>query len=87
MSLLRTAHNLGFSVPKDFSLICFNNIPVLKLTTPSITAVDVPSGAMGKAAAEMLLRAINDKDSVGARCRKLEEKLIVRESTSAPQQK
>ena len=68
----------------DFSLVCFNNVPVLKLTTPSLTAVDVPSGAMGQAAAEMLLRAINDKDSVAPRCRKLEEKLIVRESTSTP---
>jgi len=84
LSLLRTAHNLGVSVPKDFSLVCFNNVPVLKLTTPSLTAVDVPSGAMGQAAAEMLLSAMNDADPVGPRFRKLEEKLIVRESTSPP---
>jgi len=84
LSLLRAAHNHGISVPSDFSLVCFNNVPVLKLTTPSLTAVDVPSSAMGQAAAELLLRAINDKDSVAPRFRKLEEKLIVRESTSAP---
>jgi len=84
LSLLRTAHNLGVSVPNNFSLVCFNNVPVLKLTTPSLTAVDVPSGAMGRAAAEMLLRAINEKDSVAPRCQKFEEKLIVRESTSPP---
>jgi DNA-binding LacI/PurR family transcriptional regulator len=84
LSLLRAAHNHGVSVPGDFSLVCFNNVPVLKLTSPSLTAVDVPSAAMGQAAAEMLLHAINDKDSVGLRFRKLEEKLIVRESTSTP---
>jgi len=84
LSLLRTAHDLGISVPKDFSLVCFNNVPVLKLTTPSVTAVDVPSGAMGQAAAELLLRAINDKESVSNRVRKLEETLIVRESSAAP---
>jgi LacI family transcriptional regulator len=84
LSLLRTAHDLGLSIPKDFSLICFNNVPVLKLTTPSLTAVDVPSAAMGHAAAELLLRAINDKESIAPRYRKLEEKLIIRESTSTP---
>ncbi len=84
LSLLKTAHNRGILVPRDFSLVCFNNVPVLKLTTPSLTAVDVPSAAMGQAAAEMLLRAINDKDSVAPRFRKLEEELIVRESTSTP---
>jgi DNA-binding LacI/PurR family transcriptional regulator len=84
LSLLRAAHNHGISVPGDFSLVCFNNVPVLKLTTPSLTAVDVPSGAMGQAAAELLLRAMDEKDSIVPRFRKLEEKLIVRESTSAP---
>jgi len=84
LSLLRTAHNLGLLVPGDFSLVCFNNVPVLKLTTPSITAVDVPSGAMGRAAAELLLQAINNKRWAGPRFRKLEEKLIVRESTMPP---
>jgi DNA-binding LacI/PurR family transcriptional regulator len=87
LSLLRAAHNRGISVPKDFSLVCFNNVPVLKLTTPSLTAVDVPSGAMGQAAAELLLRAINDKDSIAPRFRKLEEKLIVRESTAPPRER
>jgi DNA-binding LacI/PurR family transcriptional regulator len=81
LSLLRAAHDLGISVPGDFGLVCFNDVPVLKLTTPSLTAVDVPSTAMGYAAAELLVRAINDKDSGAPRCRKLEEKLIVREST------
>jgi DNA-binding LacI/PurR family transcriptional regulator len=84
LSLLRATHNHGISVPRDLSLVCFNNVPVLKLTTPSLTAVDVPSGAMGQAAAELLLRAMNDKDSMGPRFRKLEEKLIVRESTAPP---
>ena len=84
LSLLKTAHNRGIFVPRDFSLVCFNNVPVLKLTMPSLTAVDVPSAAMGQAAAEMLLHAINEKNPAGPRCRKLEEQLIVRESTSTP---
>lgn len=84
MSLLKAAQNHGVSVPGDFSLICFNNVPVLKLTSPSLSAVDLPSSAMGRATAELLLRAINDKDSTGPRSVKLEENLIVRESIAPP---
>jgi len=84
LSLLRTAHDLGLSVPRDFSLVCFNNEPVVSLAVPSLTAVDVPSAAMGQAAAQLLLRAMRGEDLLGSRCRKLEERLIVRESTAPP---
>jgi LacI family transcriptional regulator len=94
LSLLRLAHDLGLQVPRDFSLVCFNNEPVLSLAIPSITAVDVPSAAMGQAAAELLVTAMGNEKSDGngasnlqtveSRCRKLEEKLIIRESTAAP---
>lgn len=92
LSLLRTAHDLGLSVPNDFSLVCFNNEPVISLSVPSLTAVDVPSALMGDAAAQLLLREMNLDESSGdgekyrPKCRKLEERLIVRESTSPPKQ-
>jgi LacI family transcriptional regulator len=93
LSLLRTAHDLGLSVPKDFSLVCFNNEPVISLSIPSLTAVDVPSAAMGEAAAQILLHEMrgegangegNRDDGAKPVCRKLEERLIVRESTTTP---
>jgi len=59
LSLLRTAHDLGLSVPKEFSLVCFNNEPVISLSIPSLTAVDVPSAAMGEAAAQILLQGMS----------------------------
>jgi DNA-binding LacI/PurR family transcriptional regulator len=89
LSLLRTAHDLGLSVPKEFSLVCFNNEPVISLSIPSLTAVDVPSAAMGEAAAQILLEEMSGDASNGDGpakpvCRKLEERLIVRESTTTP---
>jgi LacI family transcriptional regulator len=85
LSLLRTAHDLGLIVPRDFSLVCFNNEPVLSLAIPSVTAVDVPSAAMGQAAAEMLLEAMGEQKALPeARCRRLEESLIIRESSAPP---
>jgi len=84
LSLLRTAHDLGLSVPEDFSLVCFNNEPVISLSVPSLTAVDVPSAAMGEAAAQILLEEMSGEEPSKPVCRKLEERLIVRESTTTP---
>jgi len=83
LSLLRTAHDLGLNVPKDFSLVCFNNEPVVRLAVPSITAVDVPSARMGQVAAEILLRQMSLEQPGEPVRLKLDESLVVRES-SAP---
>ncbi len=84
LSLMRRAHDIGLAVPRDFSLVCFNNEPMLALAIPSLTAVGLPSAAMGEVAAEMLLREMGNDGPVEVRCRRLDEELIVRESTSAP---
>jgi LacI family transcriptional regulator len=90
LALLRTAHDLGLSVPRDFSLVCFNDEPVVRLTVPSLSAVDVPSIPMGQAAADLLLRQMTaDRDDADAplpppRRVILEETLIVRESSAPP---
>jgi DNA-binding LacI/PurR family transcriptional regulator len=84
LSLLRKAHDMRLSVPSDFSLACFNNEPVLDLSVPSITAVDLPSNVMGQVAAELLLRQMNPDGNDVSRCVKVEERLVVRESTAPP---
>jgi DNA-binding LacI/PurR family transcriptional regulator len=90
LALLRTAHDLGLAVPRDFSLVCFNDEPVVRLTVPSITAVDVPSVPMGEAAADLLLRQMTADDAAeGAAPPEpqrvtIEERLIARESSAPP---
>jgi LacI family transcriptional regulator len=86
LSLLRKAHDMGLSVPRDFSLVCFNNEPVTRMSIPSITAVDVPSIPMGEAAAKLLLARMKGEEPSLSRCVKLEESLIVRESTAPPKE-
>jgi DNA-binding LacI/PurR family transcriptional regulator len=82
LSLLRTTHDLGLRVPDAFSLICFNDEPVVRLCVPSITAIDVPSIRMGHKAAEILLRLMAaDEPPRPVRVR-LDETLIVRESSA-----
>jgi LacI family transcriptional regulator len=92
LALLRVAHDLKLSSPRDFSLVCFNDEPVVRLSVPSITAVDLPSRALGEMAASQLLRLMtSDSDPTdGASSQraaehiKLPESLIVRESTAPP---
>lgn len=87
LSLFRTAHDLGLKVPDDFSLVCFNNEPVVRLSVPSITAIDVPSTRMGQMAAEILLRQMTSADPITPVRVRLDEALLVRESSTRPKQK
>jgi LacI family transcriptional regulator len=91
ISLMRTAYDLGLIVPRDFSLACFNNEPATKMAIPSVTAVDLPAVRMGQIAAELLLKGLAAKASnkpgeppFEPSTVKLEETLIVRESTAPP---
>ena len=84
LSLLRHAHDLGLKLPADFSLICFNNEPVVRLSVPSLTAIDVPSVRMGQLAAEILLRQMSSAELAPPVRMRLDEMLIVRESTARP---
>ncbi|MGN6507518.1 MAG: LacI family DNA-binding transcriptional regulator [Tepidisphaeraceae bacterium] len=87
LALFRTAHDLGMIGPDDFSLVCFNNEPVVRLSVPSLTAVDVPSVRMGEMAAEILLRQMSSSVPVKPVRVRLDESLIVRESSGPPKRR
>jgi LacI family transcriptional regulator len=84
LMMLRAAHELGLAVPRDFSLICFNNSPLVRLSVPSLTAVDVPAVSMGQAAADLLVKHMTSDGPFPPAQVRVEESLIVRESTAAP---
>ena len=97
LGLLRAAHDLGMSVPRDFSLVCFNDEPVVRLSVPSLTAVNLPALELGRIAADSLLKQMaaspssssssssNGDEVTDAPQRiKVDESLVIRESTAAP---
>lgn len=84
LGLLRTAHDMGLRCPKDFSLVCFNDEPVVRLAIPSITAVNVPSVKMGQVTAELLLRQMTSDSPPPPEHIRLPESLVVRESSAPP---
>lgn len=81
--IMRSAQSRGLSVPGDLSIIGFDSTNFCLELRPSLTSVHQPLGQMGRAAADLLIKAIRDELSSPSEmifpCR-----LDVRESTGPP---
>jgi LacI family transcriptional regulator len=85
LNLMQATHTLGLSVPEQLSLMCFCDSYANSVMSPGLTFVDLRTEDMGKVAAELLLEQIRNPELSGSRCIKLDERLVLRNSTSAPQ--
>jgi LacI family transcriptional regulator len=84
---MRSAAELGISVPDDVSVVGFDNIPESALTDPPLTTVDQSIQALGHAAVTMLVDLIDHPDRTSAgpsRHITLPTKLVVRRSSAGP---
>ena len=57
----RALHELGMTVPGDMSVIGFDNLPYTEIMNPPLTTVHAPRLELGRTAATMLLRLINEE--------------------------
>ncbi len=80
---LRAVYELGLNVPRDLSVIGFDDIPLASHAIPRLTTLAQPPIQIAQAAVDLLLREINEPNeqfqtvTVGTQ-------LIVRESTAPP---
>ena len=72
----------GLSMPDDIGLIGFNNEPITKLVTPSISSIEQPAFELGKVAAKLLIEVMNNEADLSNREIVLEPKIFVRESSN-----
>ena len=70
------------SIPRDISLVAFDDVPWMEMVQPAITAVAQPAYEMGRRAALLLLRRLEDP-TCGRTVEVLEPKLTVRGSAGA----
>lgn len=77
MHALRTS---GFQIPRDISVIGFDDIPFAKYFVPSLTTIAQPAEAIGRMCATLLLDLIDGKSTKKKRFI-LPHTLVVREST------
>lgn len=82
LGALFACQRLGFVVPRDVSIIGFDDLPMTRMANPPLATVHVPAQEMGEAAAEALVRAADMGESIQSRA--LDARVIARDSIAAP---
>ena len=76
----RVLRERGLRLPDDISLVGFDDVPWMGMVSPGITVVAQPTEALGRRAAELLLRRLADP-ACEPTVEQLEPTLVVRGST------
>jgi LacI family transcriptional regulator len=71
------------ALPGDVSLVGFDDVPWMEMVSPPITVVAQPAFEMGRRAAALLLRRLEDPGALPS-VERLQPTLVVRGSTGAP---
>jgi LacI family transcriptional regulator len=79
LAALQVARAQGLEVPRDLSIVSFDDTPIVKFSSPPLTAIRQPIAEMASLAAELLIRTVNGEPTEPSHV--LPFKLIVREST------
>jgi DNA-binding LacI/PurR family transcriptional regulator len=79
--VLRGLTELGYQVPRDLSLVGFNNVSISELATPPLSTVDIGIYQLGYTASQTLIRAIKG-ESIHQNSIIIPHRLILRESTA-----
>jgi len=77
--IIKRFRERGVNIPDDIAIIGYDNIPLCKLVTPTLTTISQPKKLIAKKGVEMLLDAINGDSSNSYFM--IEPSLIIREST------
>jgi LacI family transcriptional regulator len=83
LGAIRVAREVGLAVPRDLSVVGFNDIPQSELFDPPLTTVNVPQEDMGVLAAALVIDQLEGRH-ITRRQIVLETELVVRGSTAAP---
>jgi len=83
LSVFRVAKAMGRSIPRDLSLVAFDDADWTGATTPAITVMAQPIHEIGAEAARLLIRRIGG-DGAPRVTRVLDQHLIERESVAPP---
>lgn len=76
----------GRRVPEDVAVVGYDDREIASIARPSITTVSLPCYEMGEMSAKLLLRLL-EKETQSEKPVKIKGKLIVRESSGAPEGK
>lgn len=73
---------LNLKIPQDIKLVCFSNLETAAILNPSLTTITQPAFEMGKVAATLLFKALeNNSFSLAKEDMMIPSTLVVRKST------
>ncbi|MBP2475141.1 DNA-binding LacI/PurR family transcriptional regulator [Crossiella equi] len=86
LGAMREAHRRGLVVPRDMSIVGFDDIPLAAYCSPALTTLAQPIEEMARAAVDELVNRLNPavRRGGGSYSRVFRPKLVVRESTAPP---
>jgi DNA-binding LacI/PurR family transcriptional regulator len=84
IGLIRALLEAGRNVPRDVSVVGFDDIPVAAYLTPRLTTVRQPFDGVAKQGLELLVHAIENPDADPLPAGDLPVDLVVRASTAPP---
>lgn len=84
IGVLAAAHDAGFEVPGDLSIVGFDDIPAASWTQPRLTTVHQPIREKGRRAAHRLISAIRSGTDHRPVAEVLPTRLVVRGTTAPP---
>lgn len=76
-------HEAGLRVPEDIAVAGFDDIPIARYVTPALTTIRVPIAALGAAALDALVKAVEAPQSQATHTVVTPVELVVRRSCGA----
>ena len=74
----------GLRIPDDLSVVSFDGSPVCEFSSPPLSTIEQPVEEMGRAAVDLLLDAIDQRQKTAEVRTVIRSRLILRESIAAP---
>jgi DNA-binding LacI/PurR family transcriptional regulator len=88
IGIMRAARDQRLDVPRDVSVVGFDDLDLAPFTDPPLTTVHQPTRRKGEEAVRLLLSVVQRRDPSNPEHRLLETRLIIRGSTGpAPQER
>ncbi|WP_333676292.1 LacI family DNA-binding transcriptional regulator [Dyella sp.] len=84
---IAVAHGMGLNVPRDLTVVGFDDTPVAVTIWPALTTIHQPVAAMGRTAVRLILDQIRRRDEARARTvahQVMKFTLVKRDSSCAP---
>jgi LacI family transcriptional regulator len=77
----------GVAVPREMSVVGFDDIPIARYMAPPLTTVGVDISELGRRAFAVLLESLNHPAAQVPRPERIETKLVIRASSGPPERK